>query len=137
MARSGGARLRVDEPVAAAIDHTALSESDDDVVEVALPASAAPSWELTNDADFSDGADLLIADGRGSHWCDMPHARCDCTRVAPLGTGHDLDACPMCYCSVCEVPARKCSSWAAHCSIVGDAAAEAAAAAAAPPIIVL
>ena len=123
--------------------------SDDDVVEVAPPAAAAPvSWEraacsdLTNadlsEGDLSEGADLLIADGPSStHWCDMPHARCDCTRVAPLGTGHDLDACPMCYCSVCEVPSSKCTSWAAHCSIVSDAAAEAAAAAAAPPIIVL
>ena len=123
--------------------------SDDDVVEVAPPAAAAPvSWEraacsdLTNadlsEGDLSEGADLLIADGPSStHWCDMPHARCDCTRVAPFGTGHDLDACPMCYCSVCEVPSSKCTSWAAHCSIVSDAAAEAAAAAAAPPIIVL
>ncbi len=123
--------------------------SDDDVVEVAPPAAAAPTtWEraacsdLTNadlsEGDLSEGADLLIADGPSStHWCDMPHARCDCTRVAPFGTGHDLDACPMCYCSVCEVPSSKCTSWAAHCSIVSDAAAEAAAAAAAPPIIVL
>ena len=123
--------------------------SDDDVVEVAPPAAAAPtSWEraacsdLTNadlsEGDLSEGADLLIADGPSStHWCDMPHARCDCTRVAPFGTGHDLDACPMCYCSVCEVPSSKCESWAAHCSIVSDAAAEAAAAAASPPIIVL
>ena len=124
--------------------------SDDDVVEVAPPAAAAPTtWEraacsdLTNadlsEGDLSEGADLLIADGPSStHWCDMPHARCDCTRVPPLGTGHDLDACPMCYCSVCEVPSSKCESWAAHCSVVSPAAAAAAAAmAAAAPVIVL
>ena len=124
--------------------------SDNDVVEVAPPAAAAPtSWEraacsdLTNadlsEGDLSEGADLLIADGPSrTHWCDMPHARCDCTRVPALGGGHDLDSCPMCYCSVCEVPASKCESWAAHCSVVSPAAAAAAAAmAAAAPIIVL
>jgi hypothetical protein len=107
------------------------------------------SWEraacsdLTNadlsEGDLSEGADLLIADGPSStHWCDMPHARCDCTRVPALGGGHDLDSCPMCYCSVCEVPASKCESWAAHCSVVSPAAAAAAAAmAAAAPVIVL
>jgi len=147
------ARWREAEAAEATVDLTEeleLSGSDDDVVEVAPPAAAAPvSWEraacsdLTNadlsEGDLSEGADLLIADGPSStHWCDMPHARCDCTRVAPLGTGHDLDACPMCYCSVCEVPASKCESWAAHCSVVSPAAAAAAAAmAAAAPVIVL
>ena len=144
------ARWREAEAAEATVDLTEeleLSDSDD-VVEVAPPAAAAPtSWEraacsdLTNadlsEGDLSEGADLLIADGPSStHWCDMPHARCDCTRVAPLGTGHDLDACPMCYCSVCEVPARKCSSWAAHCSS-SRRGGGGGAAAAAPPIIVL
>ena len=40
---------------------------------------------------LANDPDLLIADGPSStHWCDMPHARCDCTRVAPLGSTRRL-----------------------------------------------
>lgn len=45
---------------------------------------------------------------------DFPHGRENCL-VHPWTPGHEQDACPNCFCYVCDDNASKCSEWSSHC----------------------
>lgn len=76
---------------------TAVSTSDDDNVQI---------------IEREDGKQVAS---------DMPHARDACTihtfidpRKSNRTQSNFLNICKNCYCYVCEIPARECSSWSNH-----------------------
>ena len=68
-------------------------------------------------AATDDGDDDVVFEGRTGDLAlaDFPHARENCAEK-PWQPGSERNACPNCYCFVCDKPASECPEWASsHC----------------------
>lgn len=85
-----------------------------------LAALSTPSPQRSAGAYVDDGEVVFLREGvsaRGSSILrTAPHGRDQC-ELEPLGRAEQPASacCALCYCAVCDVPARSCPAWAVHC----------------------
>lgn len=78
-------------------------EDDDDLISPS-PAKNKDAMEEDDEVQFEKKEGGVV----------LPHMRCHCTEFPFASTNH-RDACPQCYCFVCDAPVAKCVAWHAHC----------------------
>lgn len=99
---------------------TAVIVNDDDDCMVVDPVAAAPVAPAPvpaggggSAAGNNNGDDELQVLGATS---TLPHMRANCpTHIFSLGSNTHMTKCDQCFCYVCDIPAKDCTSWASHC----------------------
>jgi hypothetical protein len=109
-------------PVAAA---AAAADDDEECMEIDQPeaqpfASGGSGGDAASSAaagasNEEDDDELQFVGRTGQNaLSDFPHARENCLE-SKWRPGAEANACPNCYCFVCDQPASKCPQWPAHC----------------------
>ena len=91
------------------------ADSDDDECMEVEQQQAAPAPQPSADRRGDEDDEIEFTGRTGSiALSDFPHARENCVE-RPWKLGTEVNACPNCYCYVCDDVAKSCPKWAEHC----------------------
>lgn len=93
-----------------------VPDSDDDECMEVEHQQTAPALQPSIDGPRGDEDDEVEFTGRTGSIAlsDFPHARENCLE-RPWKLGTEANACPNCYCYVCDDVAKSCPKWTEHC----------------------
>jgi hypothetical protein len=96
------------------------SDNEDDTSSKCAPSDATVADTVgqtfaVNPQAASDGEEDVVMTSTSSANAIYAHARSDCS-IHLFGSAPNHLFCDVCYCFVCDEPAKNCSQWLSHCA---------------------